>query len=162
MTEVNKKDYKYKFSVVIPVYNVEKYIEETLLSIVNQTIGFEENVQIILVNDGSTDDSEEICLKYREKYHNNIIYVKQENSGVSAARNNGMKHIEGKYVSFIDADDKWNDNVFERVYDFFEKYYDEIDMISCRVRLFGQREGFNHPLDYKFRKNMIVDIRRLY
>ena len=91
------KDYKYKFSVVIPIYNVEDYVEETILSVINQTIGFEENIQMILVNDGSPDNSEDICLRYKDKYPDNIIYVKQENRGVSAARNNGMNYIEGKY-----------------------------------------------------------------
>ena len=68
---------KYKFSVIIPIYNVEDYIEETILSVINQSIGFKENIQLILVNDGSPDDSEKICLKYKEMYPNNIIYIKQ-------------------------------------------------------------------------------------
>ena len=115
------KDYKYKFSVVIPIYNVEDYVEETILSVINQTIGFEENIQMILVNDGSPDNSEDICFRYKDKYPDNIIYVKQENRGVSAARNNGMNYIEGKYVNFLDSDDKWDLDAFEKVYDFFEK-----------------------------------------
>ena len=70
----------YKISTIIPIYNVEKYLDETIKSIINQTIGFK-NIQMILVNDGSPDNSEEICLKYKEKYPNNIIYVKKENGG---------------------------------------------------------------------------------
>lgn len=152
------KNYKYKFSVVIPIYNVEDYIEETILSVVNQTIGFEENIQMILVNDGSPDNSEEICLKYKNKYPNNIIYVKQENAGVSAARNNGVNYIEGKYVNFLDSDDKWDLDAFEKVYKFFESKYNEIDLIACRIHLFEGQEGFKHALDYKFNKDKIVDI----
>lgn len=60
-------DYKYKFSVVVPVYNVEGYLAETLDSVIGQSIGFENNIQIILVNDGSPDDSEKICLEYAKK-----------------------------------------------------------------------------------------------
>ena len=59
-----KEDYKYKISVIVPVYNVEKYLEETIESVIAQTLGFK-NIQLILVNDGSPDNSEEICLKYK-------------------------------------------------------------------------------------------------
>ena len=90
------EEYKYKFSVVIPIYNVEKYLEETIESIINQSIGFEENIQIILVNDGSPDNSEEICLKYKEMYPDNILYIKKENGGVSSARNTGLKKVSGE------------------------------------------------------------------
>ena len=115
-------DYKYKFSVVIPVYNVAGYLAETLDSVIGQSIGFEKNIQIILVNDGSPDDSEKICLAYAEKYPDNILYLKQENKGVSAARNYGCDYVEGKYVNFLDSDDKWTEGSFQAVYDFFEKH----------------------------------------
>lgn len=72
------QDYKYRFSVVIPIYNVEKYLEETIESVISQDIGFKENIQLILVNDGSPDSSEDICLRYRELYPENIVYVKQK------------------------------------------------------------------------------------
>lgn len=155
------KDYKYKFSVVIPIYNVEDYVEETILSVINQTIGFEENIQMILVNDGSPDNSEDICLRYKDKYPDNIIYVKQENRGVSAARNNGMNYIEGKYVNFLDSDDKWDLDAFEKVYDFFEKKHDEVDLVSCRMKFFEAREDY-HILDYKFNKDRVIDIYEEY
>lgn len=113
-------DYKYKFSVVIPVYNVEGYLAETLDSVIGQSIGFENNIQIILVNDGSPDDSEKICLEYAKKYPDNILYLKQENKGVSAARNYGMQYVEGKYVNFLDSDDKWTSGSFQAVYDFLK------------------------------------------
>ena len=72
-------NYKYKFSVVMPVYNVEQYLEEAIESVINQTIGFKENIQLILVNDGSPDNSEAICLKYEKQFPDNIIYIKQKN-----------------------------------------------------------------------------------
>lgn len=148
---------KYKFSIVIPVYKVEFYLRETLESVVNQTIGFEKNIQIILVNDGSPDNSEAICLEYKNRFPKNIVYVKQENSGVSAARNTGMQYIEGKYVNFLDSDDIWETDVFEKVYRFFEKHYDETDTVSCRIRQFDAVEKF-HILDYKFDSDRVVDI----
>ena len=112
-------EYKYRFSVVIPVYHVADYLAETLDSVISQDIGFTEHIQVILVNDGSPDDSESICLSYQKRYPHNIVYVKQENAGVSAARNHGVKYVEGKYVNFLDADDKWAKNSFRAVFNFF-------------------------------------------
>lgn len=155
-----KNNYKYKFSVVIPIYNVENYLRETIESVIHQTIGFKENIQIILVNDGSPDNSEAICLEYKEKYPDNIIYVKQENAGVSAARNTGMQYIEGKYTNFLDSDDKWDLNAFKKVYNYFEQHYHEINVIGCRIEYFEARQGF-HILDFTFDKGTrIVDIQK--
>ena len=152
---------KYIFSVVIPIYNVESYLKETIDSVINQTIGFEDNIQLILVNDGSTDSSEEICLQYREKYPNNIIYIKQENSGVSSARNKGLEYAEGKYINFLDSDDIWCYDVFQKVYDFFEENQEQIDVVACRQKFFEGKEGY-HKLDYKFEETQIVDIKEKY
>ena len=96
---------QFKISVVIPVYNVELYVAETIESVIRQDIGFEENVQIVLVNDGSPDGSGQICEEYAKRYPENIQYVYQENAGVSVARNTGMDYIKGKYVNFLDSDD---------------------------------------------------------
>lgn len=149
---------KYKFSVIVPVYNVEKYLKETLDSVVNQSIGFKNNVQLILVNDGSPDSSAEICVKYRDMYPENIVYIEKENGGVSSARNEGIKYIEGKYVNFLDSDDKWETDAFEKAYSFFEENYNEIDFVVCRTKFFEAKNGF-HPLDYKFnRGTRIADI----
>ena len=142
-------EYQFKFSVVIPVYNVYEYLRETLDSVIAQDIGFEQNIQIILVNDGSPDDSEEICLEYKERYPENIVYVRQENKGVSAARNNGMQYVRGKYVNFLDSDDKWTKNSFRAVYDFFEKRYDKIDLVSCPQKFFEARDEY-HWLSFKY------------
>lgn len=144
------------FSVVIPVYNVEQYIEETLNSVIGQSIGFKENIQIILVNDGSPDNSKDICLKYKEQYPENIVYIEKENGGVSSARNAGIKYIKGKYVNFLDSDDKWELNAFEKVYKFFEENKDEIDVVACRLKYFEASSGYNHPLNAKFSRDRIV------
>lgn len=152
---------QFKFSVIIPVYDVEDYLEETLLSVIDQSIGFKKNIQIILINDGSPDNSELICLKYKEKYPNNIVYVRQENAGVSAARNTGMEYIQGEYVNFLDSDDKWSKNAFKDVYHFFRKHGDAIDIVAGRIKYFERREDY-HVLDYKFEKDKIVDIKKDY
>ena len=145
----------FKISVIIPIYNVEEYLEETILSVVNQTIGFE-NIQMILVNDGSPDNSEEICLKYKELYPDNVIYIKQENSGVSAARNNGIKHATGEFINFLDSDDKFGLNAFKVGYEMLTK--NNIDVVSFRIIYFDAK---NEPLyiDYKFDgTNRVVDL----
>ena len=114
--------FRYKFSVIIPIYNVEDYIEQTMLSVVNQTIGFKENIQLILINDGSSDNSENICKKYRDMFPDNVVYVEQKNSGVSSARNKGMEYIEGELVTFLDSDDKWDLRAFKEVYRSYLKH----------------------------------------
>ena len=88
-------------SIIVPVYNTEKYIERCLDSIMKQDYP---NFEVILVNDGSTDESGIIIQKYKEKYKN-ISYIKQENKGVGAARNAGIKVAKGDYISFVDSDD---------------------------------------------------------
>ena len=150
---------KFIFSVVVPVYNVENYLRETLDSVINQTIGLDK-IEIILVNDGSKDNSKDICMEYVQKYPNNIIYVEQENSGVSEARNNGLNHARGKYVNFLDSDDCWEEDVFEKVLNMFEENAD-LDVIGVRQKLFEAQEGYT-SLDYKFEKNPdgVYDIRK--
>lgn len=90
-----------KISVVIPVYNAGGYIGKCLDSILAQTYT---NLEVVLVNDGSKDNSEQICAQYANSY-SNIKLINKENGGVSAARNTGVEHCTGEYISFIDADD---------------------------------------------------------
>ena len=130
----NRNDFK--FSVVMAIYNSEDYLENSIDSVINQTIGFEENVQLILVNDGSIDNSERICLDYQERYPDNILVLSQENAGQASARNNGLQYIQGKYVNFLDSDDCLEENAFEEVFDFFEIHYDETDIVSIPIYFF--------------------------
>ena len=100
-----------KISVIIPVYNTEDYIEKCILSIMNQTY---KNLEIILVNDGSTDDSIKICKRYAEK-DNRIIIVNQENKGVGEARNHGIDVSTGDFISFVDSDDTMDENLYKEL-----------------------------------------------
>ena len=154
-----EKKEKYLFSIVIPVYNAEKYLEETVESVIAQDIGFEKNIQIILVNDGSKDSSAEICQRYADKYPNNVVYVSQKNAGVSAARNHGMEYIEGKYVNFLDSDDKWEPNAYRMIRNFFDESYEHIDLIAGRMQFFEARTDY-HPLDFRFlnKQSRIINI----
>ena len=150
---------RFKCSVIIPVYNVENYLEETIQSVIHQTIGFKKNIQIILVNDGSPDDSGKICEKYQREYPDNIVYVEQKNAGVSAARNNGLKYAEGEIINFLDSDDKWGKTAFKRAYRFFQKYGNEIDIVAGRIKYFEMKDNY-HVLDYKFDNDKLVDIQK--
>ena len=102
-----KEEKEFIFSIVIAVYNTEDYLAEAIESVLNQKyIGYK-HTQIILINDGSTDRSEEICQYYQQRFSKNIIFISQKNRGVSAARNLGIDAADGLYLNFLDSDDKW-------------------------------------------------------
>ena len=116
-----------KISVIVPVYNTEKYLSKCLDSIVNQSY---ENIEIIIVNDGSTDDSEKIIKEYEQKYPNKIKYFKKENGGLSSARNYGILKSAGEYISFVDSDDYIDINLFKQLEDEIKK---SIDLIKFKL-----------------------------
>ena len=112
-----------KVSVIVPVYNVEKYLERCLDSILNQS--FKEEIEVIVVNDGSPDNSQKIIDKYQKKYKNVKGYIK-ENGGLSSARNFGLTKATGEYVSFIDSDDYIDKDLYKSVSSKMNKKYDII------------------------------------
>ena len=100
--ELNQSSNAFMFSIVMAVYNVEDYLEEAIDSVINQSLSFEENIQLILIDDGSSDNSKDIALNYQSKYPNNIVLVSKENGGVASARNLGLKHVRGEYSAYTD------------------------------------------------------------
>lgn len=96
-------------SIIVPVYNVEKYLNRCIESILNQTY---KNFELILVNDGSTDKSRQICEKYQAE-DNRVIVINQQNKGVSAARNVGLEIAKGEYIAFVDSDDYIERDMYE-------------------------------------------------
>ena len=114
---------KFKFSVVMAIYNTEEYVSDAIESVINQSIGFEKNIQLILVDDGSTDNTPNILKKYQKNYSENIIVLTQKNQGQASARNNGLKYAKGKYINFLDSDDYLSENAMQEVYRFFEQHY---------------------------------------
>ncbi len=130
----------YDFSVIIAVHNAEKFIAETIDSLINQTHGFDK-IQLILVDDGSSDASFDVCSGYAEKYKENIILIHKENGGVSTARNVGMRFVKGKYINFLDSDDMFSNDTFAKVYNFFEKNQKKTDAVTIKVELFGAKKG---------------------
>lgn len=130
---------KLLFSIVVPVYNVEQYLDKCLQSLTHQTF---KNFEVILVDDGSTDSSGKICDKYAEKYDFMKVYHK-ENGGSSSARNYGIEKANGQYIGFLDSDDYWNDMCFLK----------EINDIICTkqydVIVFGYgewKDGYFKPI----------------
>lgn len=112
------------FSIVMATYNVAPYIDEAMESLIKQQLDFKKNVQVIIVNDGSTDKSLEKAEAWREKYPNNIVVIDEKNSGVSVARNAGIEAAKGKYINFLDPDDMLDEGVLLRVKWFFMKHPD--------------------------------------
>ena len=152
-------NFPFKFSVIVAVYNVEKYLPEAINSILEQNIGFQDCVELILVDDGSPDNSGKICDKYKEKYPTNIKVIHKPNGGVSSARNEGLKHAQGRYISFLDADDKISPDTLSRVYDYFSSVDQDVDLVSIPLYFFEGKEG-SHRLNYKYERkdNRIVDL----
>lgn len=107
-----------KISVIIPIYNMEKYLSRCLDSVIKQTYS---NLEIILVNDGSVDRSLDIC-KYYQKKDSRIIIINKVNEGVSIARNTGIEAATGKYIGFVDPDDWIESNMYENMIKTIEKY----------------------------------------
>lgn len=131
-----------KISIIVPVYNVEKYLDRCIDSILNQDF---EDFELILVNDGATDQCPEICDKYRKK-DERIIVLNKENGGLSSARNAGLNIARGEYVGFVDSDDWISRNMYSMLYQICEK--ENLDMSICGVKLCFDDERKN-KLYYK-------------
>ena len=117
-----------KVSIIVPVYNVEKYLEKCLDSLVNQTL---DSYEIIVVNDGSPDNSQEIIDKYVEKYPGIVFAYKKKNGGLGDARNFGIDKARGEYVGFVDSDDWVDKKMFEAMYNMAKTEND--DVVICDV-----------------------------
>jgi len=135
-----------KLSVIIPVYNTSKYIEKCLNSILNQYMN---DIELIIVNDGSTDNSEEIITKWIDEYKDKIEvkYFKKENGGLSSARNFGVKHATGEYITFVDSDDYLDPQIYQHL----EKYMeDKVELIKFKMSTVDENgkiiENLNGPI----------------
>ncbi|MDF2617290.1 MAG: glycosyl transferase family 2 [Sedimentibacter sp.] len=138
-------------SIVIPVYNVEKYLSRCLESILSQSL---KEIEIIVVNGGSTDNSLEIC-RYYEKKDSRIIIIDKKNEGVSVARNTGIEKASGKYIGFVDPDDWIEKNMYENMYNTIEKYkcciafcnYSKDSRLGSTIKTLKMNKDFLGKLD---------------
>lgn len=137
-----------KVSIIVPVYNVEKYLRKCLNSLINQTL---KDIEIICINDGSTDKSLEILEEYKNR-DSRIILLNQENSGQSIARNNGIKKATGEYLGFVDPDD-WVD------LDYYEKLYNAASTNDTDIAVGGiiRVTGIKKKKFLNFEKETITD-----
>ena len=124
-----------KITVIVPVYNVENYLNKCLDSILKQTY---QNLEIIVVNDGSTDNSGTICQEYAQK-DNRIVYIEKENGGLSDARNAGLDRMTGSYVTFVDSDDWIEQDYVEVLYNKLTEY--QADIAVGNYYSFNESEG---------------------
>ena len=115
-----------KISIIVPVYNVEKYIAKCLKSLTLQTL---QGIEIIIVNDGSLDRSIDIIEKYVKENPTKIKYYEKKNGGLSTARNYGLEYATGEYIAFLDSDDYVEINMYEEMYNLAKK--ENADMVEC-------------------------------
>ena len=133
-------------SVIVPVYNVEEYLEECLESIKQQTFT---DIEVILVNDGSTDGSREICERFCQK-DSRFKLINQENQGQSVARNRGVKESVGKFIMFVDSDDVINKNLLEVLLPYMKT---EVGIVECRMTRKKEEFYLNKPSKIVFKGN---------
>lgn len=150
-----------KYTVVSACYNVSLYLDDFFRSMVKQTIGFRDNIYLIMVDDGSTDNTPDIIKKWASKYPNNITYIHKENGGQATARNLGLKFVKTPWVTFTDPDDFLNDIYFENIDNFLKnsKERDNISIISTNMIFFYEKDNVykdNHPLAFKFKNEQLV------
>ncbi|MCR0270797.1 bifunctional glycosyltransferase family 2 protein/CDP-glycerol:glycerophosphate glycerophosphotransferase [[Clostridium] innocuum] len=127
-------------SVIVPVYNVEKYIRVCLDTLVHQTLS---NIEIIVVNDGTKDDSQKIIDEFSSLYPDKIIALKKENGGLSDARNYGLEHASGAYVGFVDSDDYTDIEMYQKLYE--KAKQENADIVVCGYYGVQEQNGqFRH------------------
>ena len=125
-------------SVIVPVYNMEDKLERCLDSLVNQTY---KNIEIIVINDGSKDNSINVINKYKKKYKN-IVVIDRENKGISVTRNEGIKIAKGDYIAFVDSDDYVELDMYEKLYKKITK--DKSDIVVCNYKMFNDNLEFTN------------------
>ncbi|EAH8376767.1 CDP-glycerol glycerophosphotransferase family protein [Campylobacter coli] len=154
-----------QYTIISAVYNVEKYLDDYFNSIINQRLDFKKNIFMVLVDDGSTDNSANIIKKYQKKYPKNIVYIYKENGGQASARNLGLKYMQennykAPWVTFTDPDDFLDRNYFYEVDKFLSTHQDDdICMVGCSVIFYHEKQRIykdNHPLNFKFENGEIV------
>lgn len=143
-----------KVSVIVPVYNVEKYLRKCLGSLVSQTL---QDIEIIVVNDGSGDHSQEIIEEFSEKYPEKIRSFTKENGGLSDARNYGLDRATGEFIGFVDSDDYVTATMFGEMYDLAKKY--NAEMVVCNLQKVDEQGNVTQKLTQIPNMPEVIDLR---
>ncbi|SEG25002.1 Glycosyltransferase involved in cell wall bisynthesis [Halpernia humi] len=144
-----------KVSIIVPVYNVEEHLEKCLNSLVKQSL---DDVEIIVVNDGSQDDSQNIINQFQEKFPDKIKAFRKENGGLSDARNFGLDEAMGDYIGFVDSDDYISEEMFDEMYALAEKYAAE--MVICNLQKVDEKGEIVQKLTQIPNLPEVVDLRK--
>ncbi|MCM1063625.1 MAG: bifunctional glycosyltransferase family 2 protein/CDP-glycerol:glycerophosphate glycerophosphotransferase [Eubacterium sp.] len=142
------ESFEYKVSVIVPVYNVEEYLRDCLDSLLAQTIDHDQ-MEVLLINDGSTDGSLEICKEYEELFSCFKVFS-QVNCGVSSARNCGIRSAKGKYIMFLDGDDFLSRDTLKSVTTFYDKVYNEVDLVTYKMQTYRNNVPSAMHFRYKY------------
>ncbi|MFM5697662.1 CDP-glycerol glycerophosphotransferase family protein [Aeromonas veronii] len=155
----------YKYTVVSAVYNVGRYLEDYFESLVKQRLDFSQHVYLIMVDDGSSDNSAAIIKKWQARFPNNITYIKKENGGQASARNLGLLQVKTEWVTFIDPDDFIDRDYFFSLDSFLHKNSScRIDMAACNLILYHEAKNKfsdTHALRFKFSKSAVIKIKNI-
>lgn len=141
-----------KLSVIVPVYNTSNYLKKCLNSLVNQTL---DDIEIIIVNDGSTDDSEEIIKKYESEYKNKILFINKKNGGQGSARNIGIKRASGDYIGFVDSDDFVDKNMFKTMYE--EAIENDSDIVICALNDYFEKNKQSSEIHLNLKEDVSIN-----
>lgn len=141
-------------SVIVPVYNCEKYLEQCVLSLVNQS---KKELEIILIDDGSTDQSSEICERLQNNYQR-VVAVHQKNGGVAAARNTGLQYARGKYIGFVDADDYVDSKMYQIMFsDMIDNHVDLIVGSIIKIKPDGSQTTETFEFTFGSSVNLLIE-----
>ena len=147
------KQYKYKISIIIPIYKGEKYLKDCLDSLINQTL---RNIQIICINDESPDDSLNIIKKYVQQ-DKRVILKDIKHASISETRNEGLKYVEGEYIGFVDDDDFIDLYQYEKMYEYAKK--DDVDLLEFGYQKIGENQklkNLKYKIQYKDEKTIDI------
>ena len=143
-----------KLSIIIPVYNVEKYLEECLDSVLNQTL---KETEIICIDDGSTDNSLNILKEYSKK-DKRVKIITKENGGQASARNLGIKEAQGEYIAFVDSDDFIEPEMFEKLYT--KSKDNKLDLAMCKIALYDNETEEINTLAWYYMLGVFRDFKK--
>lgn len=151
----------FRFTVVTAGYNAAPWLQEYFTSLARQSLDFAHHIQVVFVDDGSTDDTATIVARWARKYPDNITLLSRENGGPASARNLGLLHARGEWVTFIDADDFVSGEYFAKVDRFLSETAFAGSAVACKLISYHEREKSfcdDHPLSYKFAENCAVNL----